>query len=192
MAGFDHMISSGLRPRSYLWVVDRRQVTFSCTAKRKSPKRRPPEWRSFPALRGFGFRRCPDAASLLRGSGKDILTLPLLGRSPKALRCSGAPYGIFKTPLGKPSAACSRSTGPKGRARDRDRAQSRQDGASAHPLRQMRREGTGEAGADHGACFLFVPFLCTSKEKGPRARGRSHPLLVFTRARSALDICEKS
>jgi hypothetical protein len=53
------------------------------------------------------------------------------------------------------------------------------DVAYAHPLRQTRGEGTGEAGADQGACFLLVSFLCTSKEKKPWVRGGSIPLLFF-------------
>jgi len=40
----------------------------------------------------------PYATSLSRMAGKDILSLPSSGRSPKACRCSGAPYGVLKTP----------------------------------------------------------------------------------------------
>ncbi len=37
----------------------------------------------------------------------------------------------------------------------------------------------GRIRAINGACFLFVPFLCTSKEKGPGVQGRSARLIYF-------------
>ena len=40
VAGIFHNMSSGLRPRVYLWVADPRQVTFLCLSKEKSPKER--------------------------------------------------------------------------------------------------------------------------------------------------------
>jgi hypothetical protein len=93
--------------------------------------RRTPEWRSFPALRGFGSRRCPDAASLPRGSGKDFLSLPLfralaqslvLGRSPNAAKhmdvrerpVLGSAIRDFKIHLVKPSARMQPKCRPEG------------------------------------------------------------------------------
>jgi hypothetical protein len=42
VAGIFHNMSSGLRPRVYLWVADPWQVTFLCLSKEKSPKERTP------------------------------------------------------------------------------------------------------------------------------------------------------
>jgi len=80
--------------------------------------------------------------------------------------------GVFKTPSVKPSAARSRSAGPQGRARDRERAPT----ASGHSVgarpeaRAARRNPRCWRAQTRGACFLLVTSPCTSKEKSP-ARG---------------------
>src|SRR3989344_9505712 len=49
------VVSASPTMKSYLWVADPRQVTFSCLSKKKSPKRRTPRmahWSSPPRLWG--------------------------------------------------------------------------------------------------------------------------------------------
>ena len=60
-------------------------------------KGRPRMARIPPRIRGFGSRRYPDATSCRAGQAQTSLSAPPSGRSPKALRCEGAPYGVSES-----------------------------------------------------------------------------------------------
>jgi hypothetical protein len=184
--------------KGYLWVADPRQVTFSCLSKRKSPKRRTPRMaQRLPRLRGFGSRRCPNEASCLVGPSRTSLCATPSGRSPKALRCSGAPYGVKKIrchllvfsnprsarrvpqphreyssePVFEPEARILRPASWRAPGGARVRRSSHGSPVDFHAAERVRRDSAhsgyeGEV-ARSGACYLLVPFLCTSKEKEP-------------------------
>ena len=78
----------------YLWVVDPRQVTFSCSPKRKSPKRRAPRMAQTAscAPRIWGPRRAT-VRSLYCRSVADVLVRDPDGLHPKPSGARSAPYG---------------------------------------------------------------------------------------------------
>ena len=79
---------------------------------------------------------------------------------------------LFQTPYGAREHRQPRAERPQGRARDRERAHPAQGCAVCAPAEATDRvRGPAMfAGADSGARFLLVSFLCANKEKKP-ARG---------------------
>src|SRR3990172_5829078 len=99
--------------KGYLWVADPRQVSFFCTAKRKSPKKRPPRRRrpSRYASRSAGK---PGAHILVRP-----FALPLAALTPVLLARIGARLtrrAAFKNRPPAPGGRAPRPpAGPRGR-----------------------------------------------------------------------------
>lgn len=69
-------------------------VPFFARVQRKEPKKtRPPNGALILTSAALGSQRWPNASSLPRGSVTHLLRATSAGPAPKALRCSGAPYG---------------------------------------------------------------------------------------------------
>jgi len=209
---------------------------LSLLVQRKKPKKARPGWRNLsryasgsagkprahilvrpfalplaaltPRLRGFGSRAAPTRHPVAAGQAQTSLSAPPSGRSPKALRGSGAPYGFGKKPWHRWPLVFS---GP----RSRRRASQPESGEASLVFEPegeaeylwksgglpCRRTGAPQIGAPgvhapgelgerrfrreaqeavggSGVSFLLVTFLWTSKEKSPRVQGRSHPQLA--------------
>ena len=112
----------------------------------------------------------PGANNAPRARSKVSRRLPaLLGARFATREVSNPPKALVRSFFDPPwSSRASREAEAQARRGERGIANvriRRREAPYAHPLRRMRREGTGEAGADQGACFLSVTFLCTSKER---------------------------
>jgi hypothetical protein len=133
-------------------------------------------------------------ASCLVGQSRTSLCATPSGRSPKALRGSGAPFGVLKTPpragwrwVAPIPVGASRAPSEAGSLRETfDRAR----GALFSARRVRRAPGRSEAHRgprdvcamfarrSDRAAFSFVHFFWPNKRNGLRVQGRSHPQLA--------------
>ena len=159
-------------------------VTFSCLSKRKSPKRKTPG-------RFAGLRPVPCASRFSRAlanspgakmydktskrSEQGYIFAPRAQTRARALlrlRCDArlAPTGFLKNPYGTRAHRKPLPASPKGRGQEA-RGRRAATGTSRRAAARQRREAQ-RAVVPSGACFLLVPFLCTSKERNsPAVRG---------------------
>jgi hypothetical protein len=82
---------------------------------------------------------------------------------------------VFKNPLVKPSLACGRSAGPKGRARDRERAHPAQGCAVCAPPEANAARGNRRSRRRPGGVLSLGDFSLHEQREVTLGRGRSIP-----------------
>jgi hypothetical protein len=193
VAGIFHNMSSGLRPRVYLWVADPRQVTFLCLSKEKSPKERTPRvahrayTARFPALLtkpGARLTRRPHTTRL--GLDQKACDYPrlrcgarLATRGPKNQTVAGfCSIPVWRARASQPVPELSRTP-------------CRARGAFPSARRVGVRAGTGEkrrGWSRHPGTLSFGYFSLREQRKVPRLRCENRN---YTRGRRPLDSCAR-
>jgi hypothetical protein len=161
--------------KSYLWVADPRQVTFSCLSKKKSPKRRTPRaahrahYARFPAL------LTKPGARLTRRPPTTRLGLDQKARDYPRLRCGAR----FATRGPKNQTVAGFCSPPVWRARASQPASGKSRASCSSPERVVcaRRVGArADAGekrrgqSRHSGVLSFRPFSLHEQRKGTRLR----------------------
>ena len=199
-------LSSGLRPRlkADCGSPHRGRVTFFARAKKVTKETRPRMARYSCASRLWppSWRH---ATSLSRAPGADLLVRPPSGLPAKALRCSGAPYGVGKEPR---HGWCFRD--PVARAEYRSPTGSFQARPCLSPRRKnvqqderaqraglhfcARRVGRAPGGARNGGrsralrgVFLFGDFFLNKQEKVTCRGSATHKYAPPQAARLTVD-----
>ena len=154
---------------------------FLCSCKERNQRKHAPDGALFLASAALGPGAVPTRHPASRASRAPPCARPLRGARPKPYGARVRHTGFKKhlPPLHVGEMERWFFSGPRSARRVPQPVR----GSSSEPLFESSRvvcgrrvgerpvgrgtEGTGEAGTRSGACFLLVPFLCTSKEKEP-------------------------
>jgi len=160
---------------------------LSLLVQRKKPKKARPGWRKDSLASAALGPALPRRDILSRRGRRRHPCLRPFGRSPKALRGSGAPYGVLKTPPREDRRWFAPIPVGASRAPPRDQGFSRASWSS--PRRPGCEQGTGRSPAKRPGVFLFGSFHLDKQEKGTQGAGAEPPAISFSnRARSAHNI----